>query len=119
MARKRKDPVEQLFEVKGIAKVLVQKAQDDATRRIQELLPKVASEGDLKKTGIFPEPVEGVTVVVNEDARRLVTIGPDHPWWKDPLPTMLVNRDAKGLLVRVQPPADATPGQIDRLVEQL
>ena len=52
-----------------------------------------------------------------EGARRLVTLDETEPYWKKPGTYVFLNME--GAIVRLKPPADADPGQVEAIREHL
>jgi hypothetical protein len=57
---------------------------------------------------------------VERNARLLVTIGPEHPFWAlESGEAMVLAEPVEGALVRVQPPPGSTQARVDALNEAL
>ncbi len=58
--------------------------------------------------------------VVERDARPLVTVGPEHAYWRlEPGQAVELPESVRGALVRIQPPPGATRAQVDALEASL
>jgi hypothetical protein len=132
MPRKKKPTQDSFAEIAENVVKQIDEVVADVTARVEELMPPPplteaqldawAAENPLRTreqliaegllTPMRTEP--GFRSVPVRGARELVTVGPEHPWWRDD--GITVPTDWKGAIVRLRPPEDADDVRVDGVV---